>query len=70
MRFRFFAIKLHFLSSVIAVCAMGSMIGGMIQGVLANGMNLSSVGIDTQMTIKGLVLLLAVAFDVWSKNRK
>ena len=48
----------------------GSMIGGMIQGVLANGMNLSSVGIDTQMTIKGLVLLLAVAFDVWSKNRK
>lgn len=48
----------------------GSMIGGMIQGVLANGMNLLSVGIDTQMTIKGLVLLLAVAFDVWSKNRK
>ena len=48
----------------------GSMIGGMIQGVLANGMNLNSVGIDTQMTIKGLVLLLAVAFDVWSKNRK
>ncbi|MEY3606601.1 MAG: hypothetical protein RL289_781 [Actinomycetota bacterium] len=48
----------------------GSMIGGMIQGVLANGMNLLSVGIDTQMTIKGLVLLFAVAFDVWSKNRK
>lgn len=48
----------------------GSMIGGMIQGVLANGMNLNSVGIDTQMTIKGLVLLLAVAFDVWSKNRR
>ena len=48
----------------------GSMLGGMIQGVLANGMNLNSVGIDTQMTIKGLVLLLAVAFDVWSKRRK
>ena len=48
----------------------GSMVGGMIQGVLANGMNLNSVGIDAQMTIKGLVLLLAVAFDVWSKNRK
>lgn len=47
----------------------GSMVGGMIQGVLANGMNLNSVGIDTQMTIKGLVLLLAVAFDVWSKRR-
>lgn len=48
----------------------GSMIGGLIQGVLANGMNLNSVGIDAQMTVKGLVLLLAVAFDVWSKNRK
>jgi putative multiple sugar transport system permease protein len=48
----------------------GSMVGGLIQGVLGNGMNLSSVGIDAQMTIKGLVLLLAVAFDVWSKRRK
>jgi putative multiple sugar transport system permease protein len=48
----------------------GSMVGGLIQGVLANGMNLNSVGIDVQMTIKGLVLLLAVAFDVWSKRRK
>ena len=48
----------------------GSMVGGMIQGVLANGMNLNSVGIDIQMTIKGLVLLFAVAFDVWSKRRK
>jgi len=48
----------------------GSMLGGMIQGVLANGMNLNSVGIDIQMTIKGLVLLLAVAFDVWSKRSK
>ena len=48
----------------------GSMVGGMIQGVLANGMNLLSVGIDKQMAIKGLILLLAVAFDVWSKKRK
>jgi putative multiple sugar transport system permease protein len=48
----------------------GSMIGGMIQGILGNGMNLNSVGSDSQMFIKGLVLLLAVAFDVWSKRRK
>ena len=47
----------------------GSIVGGMIQGVLGNGMNLNSVGTDFQMTIKGLVLLLAVAFDVWSKRR-
>ena len=41
----------------------------MIQGILGNGMNLNSLGISYQMTIKGLVLLLAVAFDVWSKKR-
>lgn len=48
----------------------GSIIGGMIQGVLSNGMNLNSVGMDVQMTVKGLVLLLAVAFDAWNKRRK
>jgi len=47
----------------------GSMVGGMIQGILGNGMNLNSLGIDFQMTVKGLVLLFAVAFDVWSKKR-
>jgi putative multiple sugar transport system permease protein len=47
----------------------GSIVGGMIQGVLGNGMNLNSLGISYQMTIKGLVLLFAVAFDVWSKKR-
>jgi putative multiple sugar transport system permease protein len=47
----------------------GSMVGGMIQGILGNGMNLNSIGIEYQMTTKGLVLLLAVAFDVWSKKR-
>jgi putative multiple sugar transport system permease protein len=47
----------------------GSMVGGMIQGILGNGMNLNSIGIEFQMTTKGLVLLLAVAFDVWSKKR-
>ena len=47
----------------------GSIVGGMIQGILGNGMNLNSLGISYQMTIKGLVLLLAVAFDVWSKKR-
>jgi len=47
----------------------GSMVGGMIQGILGNGMNLNSIGTEYQMTTKGLVLLLAVAFDVWSKKR-
>jgi putative multiple sugar transport system permease protein len=47
----------------------GSIVGGMIQGILGNGMNLNSLDISYQMTTKGMVLLLAVAFDVWSKKR-
>jgi putative multiple sugar transport system permease protein len=38
-------------------------------GVLNNGMSLQGVSIDWQQAIKGLVLLGAVAFDVWNKKR-
>jgi putative multiple sugar transport system permease protein len=38
-------------------------------GVMNNGMSLLGVGIDYQQAIKGLVLLAAVAFDVWNKRR-
>ena len=38
-------------------------------GVLNNGMSLMGIGTDAQQFIKGLVLLLAVAFDVWNKRR-
>jgi len=48
---------------------MGAMIGGIFMGVMNNGMSLMGVGIDWQQTIKGLVLLLAVAFDVYSKSK-
>jgi putative multiple sugar transport system permease protein len=37
--------------------------------VLNNGMSLMGISTDVQQFIKGLVLLLAVAFDVWNKNR-
>jgi putative multiple sugar transport system permease protein len=47
----------------------GAIIGGVVMGVLNNGMSLNSVSIDWQQAIKGLVLLAAVAFDVWSKRR-
>jgi putative multiple sugar transport system permease protein len=47
----------------------GAIIGGFVMGVLNNGMSLMGVGIDKQQTIKGLVLLAAVAFDVWNKKR-
>ncbi|PJJ71070.1 putative multiple sugar transport system permease protein [Diaminobutyricimonas aerilata] len=47
----------------------GAMIGGLIMGVLNNGMSLLGLGTDVQSFIKGLVLLLAVAFDVFNKRR-
>ena len=47
----------------------GAIIGALVMGVLNNGMSIMGVGIDLQMTIKGLVLLIAVAFDVISKRR-
>jgi putative multiple sugar transport system permease protein len=48
---------------------MGAMIGGLVMGVMNNGMSLIGVGIDWQQAIKGFVLLLAVAFDVYSKSK-
>jgi len=47
----------------------GAIIGALVMGVLNNGMSIMGVGIDMQMTIKGLVLLVAVAFDVISKRK-
>jgi putative multiple sugar transport system permease protein len=47
----------------------GAMVGGLIMGVLNNGMSIMGLGTDYQQLIKGLVLLLAVAFDIFNKNR-
>ncbi|HEY4390528.1 MAG TPA: multiple monosaccharide ABC transporter permease [Paenibacillus sp.] len=47
----------------------GAMIGGLVMGVMNNGMSLIGLGIDYQQGIKGLVLLLAVAFDIYNKNK-
>ena len=47
----------------------GAIIGGFVMGVLNNGMSLQGVSIDWQQAVKGLVLLAAVAFDVWNKKR-
>ncbi len=45
----------------------GSMIGGLVMAVLNNGLQLLGVGSDRTQMIKGLVLLAAVAFDVYNK---
>lgn len=47
----------------------GAIIGALVMGVLNNGMSIMGVGSDMQMAIKGLVLLMAVAFDVFSKKK-
>ncbi|MFE0523718.1 multiple monosaccharide ABC transporter permease [Streptomyces sp. NPDC058954] len=47
----------------------GAIIGGLVLGVLNNGMNLLGVGTDWQQVIKGLALLAAVGFDVWNKRK-
>jgi putative multiple sugar transport system permease protein len=47
----------------------GGIIGGLIIGVLNNGMSIMGIGIEWQQAVKGLVLLLAVAFDVFNKRR-
>lgn len=47
----------------------GSIVGGLVIAVLNNGLQLLGVGSDRVQIIKGLVLLLAVAFDVYSKHQ-
>lgn len=47
----------------------GAMVGGLIMAVLSNGMQLLGMETSPQQVVKGMVLLLAVAFDVWNKRR-
>jgi putative multiple sugar transport system permease protein len=48
---------------------LGAVIGGLVLGVLDNGMQLVGISEDWQQVVKGLVLLAAVAFDIWNKRR-
>ena len=48
----------------------GAVIGAIFMGVLNNGMSILGVDSNWQKAVKGLVLLLAVIFDVVSKRRK
>jgi len=48
---------------------MGAIIGALVMGVLNNGMSIMGIGIDWQQAIKGLVLLAAIAFDVYTKSK-
>ncbi len=47
----------------------GSIVGGLVMAVLNNGLQLLGIGADLTQIIKGLVLLIAVAFDVYNKSQ-
>ncbi len=47
----------------------GAITGGLIMGVINNGMSLIGSPSERVMLVKGLVLLAAVAFDIWTKRR-
>jgi putative multiple sugar transport system permease protein len=47
----------------------GAMVGGLIMAVMSNGMQLMGVSQGIQPVVKGLILLLAVAFDLFNKRR-
>lgn len=49
--------------------AVGAIIGALFMGVLNNGMSILGSNTDVQSIIKGLVLLAAVAVDIFSKSR-
>ena len=46
----------------------GAIIGAMVMGVLNNGLSHMGIGGDLQLAITGVVLLIAVIFDVYTKR--
>ncbi|MDO4345005.1 MAG: sugar ABC transporter permease [Eubacteriales bacterium] len=48
---------------------MGTIVGAAIMAILNNGMSIMGISTDIQQVIKGLILLLAVTFDLTSKSK-
>lgn len=48
----------------------GTLAGALIVGVLGNIMNLSGVGSYIQQIVMGLIIVVAVTYDVWSRRGK
>jgi D-xylose transport system permease protein len=48
---------------------LGALLGALLMGSLNNGMSLMNVPTFYQNTARGVVLLLAVALDQWSRRR-
>jgi len=67
------AIAAAFIGGAAVTCGVGTvvgaMVGGLIMAVMSNGMQLMGIDQSVQQMVKGLVLLLAVAFDIYNKRR-
>ncbi len=67
------AIAAAFIGGVSAAGGVGSIVGSLIGALvyvsLTNGMNLLGTGSDAQNIVKGVVLAVAVIFDVMTRNR-
>lgn len=48
----------------------GALVGCFIMGVMNNGMSIMGIAVDLQQAIKGLVILFAVAFDLYAKSKE
>jgi D-xylose transport system permease protein len=48
----------------------GAILGALIMASLDNGMSLLNMNVSWQYIVKGVVLLVAVLFDVYSKNKE
>jgi putative multiple sugar transport system permease protein len=47
----------------------GAILGGLIMGLLNNGMSIMGINVDWQQAIKGVVLLIAVLLDISFRNK-
>ncbi len=47
----------------------GAITGGLVMGVINNGMSLMTIGADWQYVVKASILLLAVFYDIWSRKK-
>lgn len=47
----------------------GAVVGGLVMAVIANGLSLTGIEPGRQQVIRGLLLLFAVAFDIYNKKK-
>jgi putative multiple sugar transport system permease protein len=47
----------------------GAIMGGLIMGIINNGMSIMNMGSQDQYIVKGIVLLLAVWYDVYTRKK-